>query len=406
MLITTVKRIAACLGIVAIVAGLGASGVAERQAARSVESPSDSPLFERDVQPILKAHCFKCHGLEARQASLDLRTRWLMLRGGDRGPALVPGDTENSLLFQQVSGRKMPPESELPLTESQIDTIGRWIEAGAPVARPYRGFSSVEAPQVTAEDRAFWAFQKLRHPVLPEVQRAEFLNSPVDRFVLANLEKKGLVLSPPAARVVQLRRAYFDLIGLPPSPTEVEEFFEDKTPMAYDRLLDRLLASPHFGERWGRHWLDAAGYSEVRGTDYNQALDRKKDYAPGMWRFREYVVDSFNEDKPYDRFVTEQLAGDEIVDWRSAKRLSPEMSELLIATSFLRTVPDLTWDPSDNIAITRYGVLNQTVETVANNVLGLTFKCARCHTHKFEPIPQRDYYRLMALLMPALNPAN
>ena len=364
----------------------------------------DGPRFERDIRPILKAHCLSCHGFESRKAGLDLRTVRLMLRGGDRGPVLIPGDAENSLLFQQIFSRTMPLEAELPLTESQIDTVRRWIEAGAAVSQPYEGFSPTEARPVTTEERAFWAFQKLRRPRLPGVQHPELVGSPVDAFVLARLEEKGLVFSPPAAPVIQLRGACFDLIGLPPSPADVDEFLRDTSPSAYERLLDRLLASPHFGERWGRHWLDAAGYAEVRGTDYNQELDRKKDYAPGMWRYRQYVIDSLNEDKPYDRFLVEQLAGDELVDWRLMKQVSPEARELLVATSYLRTAPDLTWDPPDNTVITRFDVLEQTVETVVQNVLGLTLKCARCHTHKFDPIPQRDYYRMLAIFTPAMDP--
>ena len=388
--------------IVTICLGLSDSGFTDERSVRAAKAP----IFEGEVQPILKAHCFKCHGFESRTAALDLRTRWLMLQGGDRGPGLVPGHAERSLLFQQISSRKMPPEGELPLTESQIDTVRRWIDAGAEVAQLERGFSPAEAPPVTPQERAFWAFQRLRRPRLPRVQHHDLVASPIDAFVLARLEEKRLVLAPPAARIIQLRRACFDLIGLPPSPAEVDEFLQDTTPAAYERLLDRLLASPHFGERWGRHWLDAAGYAEVRGTDYNQELDMKKDYAPGMWRYRQYVIDSLNEDKTYDRFLVEQLAGDELVDWRAAKQLSPEARELLVATSFLRTAPDLTWDPPDNTVITRLAILNQTVETVANNVLGLTLKCARCHTHKFDPIPQRDYYRILALFTPALNPHN
>ena len=386
---------------VAIALAVSASGFSDEPEVQARKGP----IFEGDVQAILKSHCFKCHGFESRKANLDLRTRRLMLHGGDRGPVLVPGDAEGSLLVKQISSRTMPPKGELPLTDSQIDTVRRWIETGAAVSQPDRGYSATEARAVTPKERVFWAFQRLRRPRLPKVQHTELVESPVDSFMLARLEEKGLVLSPPAVRVVQLRRANFDLIGLPPSPAEVHEFLQDTTPSAYERLLDRLLASPHFGERWGRHWLDAAGYAEVRGTDYDQNLDRKsKDYAPGMWRYRQYVIDSLNEDKPYGRFLVEQLAGDELVDWQSMEQLSREARELLVATSFLRTAPDLTWDPSDNTVITRFGVLNQTVETVVQNVLGLTLKCARCHTHKFDPIPQRDYYRMLAIFTPAMDP--
>ncbi len=369
-----------------------------------------SPTFEQEVQAIVKVHCLRCHGLESRQDGLDLRSPSLMLRGGAHGPVLVPGSARLSLIYQKVASRSMPPKGEPPLTRAEIESIRLWIDAGALEGQPAAAYYEAEARPITAEERDFWSFRKLDRPTLPTVKHMSAIASPMDTLVpmdalvIEQLEAKGLMLSKRADPSVLMRRAYFDLIGLPPSPTEVDEFLRDDSEFAWSRLLDRLLASPHFGERWGRHWLDAVGYSEVRGTDYNQELDRKQDYAPGMWLYRQYVIDSLNQDKPYDQFLTEQLAGDELVDWRSLPTLTAEARELLVATSFLRTAPDLTWDSPDNTLITRMGVLNQTLETVANNVLGLSLECARCHTHKFDPITQRDYYRMMAVFTPAMDP--
>jgi hypothetical protein len=210
-------------------------------------------------------------------------------------------------------------------------------------------------------------------------------------------------LSPDADRTTLLRRAYLDLIGVPPAPEEVGAFLADDRPDAYERLLDRLLASPHFGERWGRHWLDVAGYADTVGFDIG---DNTIIQSEGKWRYRDYVIAAFNQDKPYNRFVTEQLAGDELVDWRNAPRFTPEIRELLIATGFLRTARDVTHEPESNIPLSYYGVLHDTVAVVGNSLLGLTLNCAQCHNHKFDPIPQKDYYRLMALFMPAYNPQN
>ena len=246
----------------------------------------------------------------------------------------------------------------------------------------------------TAEIEAaeFWAFQKLARPNVPVVGHNQRVRSPVDAFVLAKLKDQGLSFSPDADPLTLVRRAYLDLIGLPPSPDEVERFRResiDNPQSAFGNLLDRLLASPHFGERWGQHWLDTAGFVPEREF---------------RWRYRDYVVRVFNSDKPYDRFLIEQLAGDELVDWRAAKTLTPQMAELLVATGFLRTANDLTGNAMTDIPSYRYALLFDTLEIFGSSVMGLTLQCARCHTHKFDPIPQRDYYRLMALFTPAYNP--
>lgn len=376
----------------------------------SSAEPARQPIFERDVFPILRAHCTKCHGLEAHKAGLDVRTKQLLIQGGENGAALLDSNPEESLLFTKIASREMPPDGELDLTAEQIDTVRRWIEVGAPVRSAARPLTRREAPPLDDDDQGFWAFRKIERPVIPTVdstvppQQTATLRTPIDAFVLRRLRAKGLTLAPRADRRTLIRRIYFDLLGLPPSPRAVEEFVGAPTFDAYERLVDRLLASPHFGERWARYWLDAAGFAEVRGTDFDAALNIEGDFASNLWRYREYVINSLNEDKPFDRFLTEQLAGDELVEWRGDGALTPEAQRALVATNFLRTAHDLTWDPPDNTATTRFGVLHRTIASVTSNVLGLTVGCAQCHSHKFDPISQLDYYRFMALFTPAFNP--
>jgi mono/diheme cytochrome c family protein len=364
--------------------------------ARAEDPAAKAPRFERDVLPILEAHCLKCHGLEARKGGLDLRTPGLMLKGGDSGPVLVKGDADKSLLYRQVATQKMPP-GKTKLTEPQVAIVRAWIQEGALADRPD---AAAAAPVVSSKDREFWAFRPPERPELPRVEGAARVRTPIDAFVLAKLEAKGLTFAPDADRVTLLRRLSFDLLGLPPSPEEVDAFLADARPGAYERLVDRLLASPHYGERWGRHWLDAAGYADTVGPDNDAEIIRTRE---GLWRYRDYVIRSFNADKPYDRFLLEQLAGDELDDWRSAA-LTPEVREHLVATGFLRTAVDNTAEAELNRPLERYQVLHDTLEIVTSNLVGLTFGCARCHDHKFDPIPQEDYYRLMAFLTPAYNP--
>jgi hypothetical protein len=246
-----------------------------------------------------------------------------------------------------------------------------------------------------------WAFRPLARPAAPPVRSPAHARTPVDAFLLARLEAAGMTFSAAADRVTLARRAHLDLLGLPPSPEEVDAFVADGRPDAYERLLDRLLASPRFGERWGRHWLDVAGYTDTVGFDQDTSTIL---VAEGKWRYRDYVIAALNEDLPFDRFVTEQLAGDELVDWRKAPRFTPEVRRLLVATGFLRTARDQTHEPESNVAANHFGVLHDTVAIVGNSLLGLTLTCAQCHNHKFDPIPQKDYYRLMALFTPAYNP--
>jgi len=246
-----------------------------------------------------------------------------------------------------------------------------------------------EQPLVHAQEH--WAFDNLKIPELPLIEGSERARSSFDLFLLNQLHSKELRFSPDADSLTLLRRAYFDLIGLPPSPELIDQWRDVDTPNAYERLLDRMLASPHFGERWGQHWLDIAGFCPDR--------DNK-------WRYRDYVTNALNTDKPVNRFLVEQIAGDELVDWRTAEQMTPEIRELLMATGYLRCARDLAADNMTDIPEIRYATIFKTLEIFGTGVLGVTLQCARCHNHKFDPIPQRDYYRIMALITPAFNPQN
>ena len=356
------------------------------------------PHFERDVRPILASHCHGCHGADLQEAALDLRTLTAMLRGGESGPAIVPGAPQQSYLMQLLQRGEMPPEGEDGLNADEISTLARWIQGGAPADE--QANPQAAAPLVTDNERRHWAFQKLGQHEPPALAHGHAA-TPIDNFVLARLRQKGLGYAARADRPTLIRRAYLDLIGLPPPPEHVESFLADTEPGAYERLVDNLLESPHFGERWGRHWLDVVGYADTVGFDQDSRLIVQ---TGGKWRYRDYVIRAFNEDKPYDEFVLEQLAGDEAVSWRDVDRFTPEIRDKLTATGFLRTARDQTHEPESNIPLSYFGVLHDTVQIVCNSLLGLTAQCARCHSHKFDPIPQEDYYRLMAAFTPAYNP--
>lgn len=322
-----------------------------------------------------------------------------MLRGGDSGPALIKSDADASLLIERIVKGEMPPEKEPKLSADKADALRDWIRAGAPAAHPEVVPAAIAL--VSNEDRQFWAFRPLSRPDPPFVADRSRIRTMVDPFVLEKLQPHRLSIAPDADTVTLLRRAWFDLLGLPPTIEEVDAFLADSRPDAYERLLDKLLASPHFGERWGRHWLDVAGYTDTVGFDQDTSSLL---IAEGKWRYRDYVIAAFNDDLPYDRFITEQLAGDELVDWRNAPKFTPEILRLLSATGYLRTARDQTTEDVGEIPLNYFGVLHDTVSIVANGLLGLTVNCAQCHNHKFDPIPQHDYYQLMALFTPAYNP--
>lgn len=360
--------------------------------------------FERDVAPLLTARCAKCHGGGKLEGGLDVRRRFLIAKGGDSGAAIVPGKPDDSLLLQRITSGEMPPDKPDRLNEQQIDVLKRWIAAGAKTAAEKEApLEEAEvASRVTPEDRKFWSFQTPVRPPVPVVQNTDRVRTPIDAFLLAKLE----ALSPTtkfsfnrdADKQVLIRRLCVDLLGLPPTIQQLDEFLADNSDDAYERLVDRLLASPAYGERWGRHWLDVAGYAD---SDGYLAADRLR---PEAWRYRDYVIRSLNADLPYDRFLTEQVAGDEITDWRRASELTPEMIDGLVATGFLRTALDPTY-PGYTEPNEIHQVLADTMQIVGTSLMGLTVHCARCHAHKFDPVSQRDYYGMLAMFTPSLDPA-
>jgi Protein of unknown function (DUF1553)/Protein of unknown function (DUF1549)/Planctomycete cytochrome C len=361
-------------------------------------SHAAQPLtFEQHVRPILRAHCFQCHGEEdEHEASLDLRLVRLMSKGGDSGPALIPGKADASLIVQRLTASEMPPEGKgKPLSAQELKTIRTWIEQGAKTAG-----SEPESPVAVMDDeKSFWSFQPLANLPLPEVSKPESIRSPIDSFLLAELQKQNVAFSPPVDRRTLLRRANFDLHGLPPSPADVDRFLADDSPDAFERLLDRLLASPRYGERWGRHWLDVAGYADSDG--YTEK-DPERKYA---YKYRDYVIRSLNADKPWNEFLVEQLAGDELLR-PPYTNLSLEQADLLAATGFLRMAPDGTADGGVEQTAARNDVMAETIKIASSSLLGLTVGCAQCHNHRYDPIPQADYYRFRAIFEPAYDVKN
>ena len=349
-----------------------------------------SPQFERDVRPLLEKHCSGCHGGSSPQASLDVRTRSSLIKGGLSGPAIVPGSAERSPLFQRVESGKMPPAGAL--SKESVAILRDWINDGA------RGGDSVVQQELP--DRHHWAFQAPVRPQVPQVRDKGRVRTPLDAFVLAKLESRRLSLSPDAPMVTLIRRVTFDLTGLPPEPETIDRILSSKSPTAYEDYVDQLLASPRYGERWARHWLDGAGYADSEGV---LAADVIRTNA---WRYRDYVIRAMNADKPYDEFVREQLAGDEISEYYKYDGLPRQVADALSATGFLRTAVDATREdflPKD-FAEYQWRTLFDTEQIVVSSLLGLTLQCARCHDHKYEPLTQRDYYSVQAIFAGAIRP--
>ena len=317
--------------------------------------------FEQDVRPILKTHCFQCHGEEANpHGGLDLRLVRLMKMGGDSGGAIVPGQPDRSLLFQRIRDGEMPPEERKQLTAAQIQRIRQWIADGARTVRE-EPEQLDEGPLITPEERAHWACQPIIRPHVPRPRRVELVSNPIDAFLLVKLEEQALSFSPPAAKRTLMRRVYLDLLGLPPRPEDVSRFASNNDPLAWNRLIDRLLASPHYGERWATHWLDAAGYADSEGYT-NTDAER-----PHAWRYRDYVIRSLNIDKPFGQFIREQLAGDEMVQ-PPYEELTPEDVEKLTATGFLRMVPDGSAADVPDSNVARNAVIADTIQVDGSNL--------------------------------------
>ncbi|MCC6589630.1 MAG: DUF1549 domain-containing protein [Bryobacterales bacterium] len=351
------------------------------------------PVRESDVHAILAAKCWVCHGRREQKAGLDLRTVASMRKGGKSGAAIAVGNADRSLLVQRIAKQEMPPPklqeeySVRGLTEDELRTVKAWIAAGAPLDDEKPVTAAVQNdPLVKAKDRQFWAFQAPQRPAIPAGAA-----NPIDALAKGTLRKE-------ADRRVLIRRLYFDLIGLPPTPDEMAAALADTAPDAYRRLVDRLLESPRYGERWARYWLDAVGYADSEGGTSADSV------RPHAWRYRDYAIRAFNVNKPFDRFLSEQIAGDELFDYKATREYTAEQLDLLAATGFWRMAPDSTYSTEQNFIPERMDVIANQIEVFGSAVLGLSVGCARCHDHKYDPIPQRDYYQLVSILTPAYDP--
>ena len=338
--------------------------------------------YSQRIQPLLDAQCVACHGGAQTLSELDLTTPEGIRTGGVRGPGLVPGSPEESSLYRHVAGMDapaMPLGGKLPAED--IDALRDWIAAGAEVDEAVSSAGSAGK-----QDETWWAFQPPVRRPSPTVGDADWAENPIDAFVYARLEEAGIEPAPEADKRTLIRRAYLDLHGLPPTPAAVEAFLADDSPDAFAKVVDQLLDSPRYGERWGRHWLDVARYADSGGYEHDFDF-------PYAWRYRDYVIDAFNQDKPFDRFIVEQLAGDELQDWSN---------ETLIATGFYRVGARVLYREKDNPNY-RYEYLDDMIATTGRAFLGLSVECARCHDHKFDPIQQKDYYRMMAVFFPYIR---
>lgn len=352
--------------------------------------------FEKHVRPILKAYCLDCHGGDKKlRGGLDLRLKRTTEQGGKAGPALIAGKPAESLIVQRLKVGEMPP-GEKKLSGEQIAVIEKWIAAGATVARAEPA-SLPPGIHITPEEREYWFYQPIRRPLPPRFAPGDRVRSPIDAFILARLQEKGHAFAADADRLTILRRAAFDLTGLPPSQADIDTFLNDAGEQAYEKMLDRLLASPHYGERWARHWLDVAGYADSDGDGTADTI------RPYVYKYRDWVIRALNADLPLNQFIVEQLAGDELVPlpW---KNLAQEQIGKLTATGFVRMAPDATSSGGD-LALAANQVVADTLKIVSSSLLGLTVGCAQCHDHRYDPIPQADYYRLRAIFEPALSTA-
>ncbi len=333
-------------------------------------------FFESSIRPLLIDRCQKCHGADKQKADLRLDSRASILKGGDNGPAAVPRDPDKSLLIKavrHVSGvRKMPDGKKL--SDREIADLTRWVQMGLPFPESHA------SPK--ADPKKWWAFQPVRKPEIPKVKDSAWPRSPLDHFILAKLEAKGMKPAPPADRRTLIRRATFDLIGLPPTPEEIDAFLADQSLDAFAKVVDRLLASPHYGERWGRHWLDVVRYADTAGETADYPVPQARLY-------RDYVIDSFNKDKPYDEFLREQVAGDLL----AASGPREKYAERVIATGFIAISRRFGFDPQNYHHLT----IQDTIDTLGQASLGLTLGCARCHDHKYDPVSREDYYALYGI---------
>ena len=358
-----------------------------------------APLFKSEIMPVLEKNCVMCHGDKQKMAGLDLSSFSGMMAGSSSGPVIAPGKPERSMLWKMIENDQMPQGGKLTAGEKQL--IHAYIEQGRFPAteESEAAIQAREAAKITQKSGEWWAFRKPVKAAVPEVKNKDQARTAIDAFILAKLEQKGWKMEPEADRVTLIRRAYLDLTGLPPTPAEVKAFVDDKSPKAWESLIDGLLASPHYGEQWGRHWLDVAGYSDSRGD----AGDTDREVS---WKYRDYVVNAFNKNKPIDLFLIEQMAGDQLVNYKPGSRPTPDQIEPLTATGFLRTTADITDNQTIYEVDKYFDAQQKAMETSLSATMGITIGCARCHDHKFDPLLQRDYYKLMSVYQAVWDPEN
>ncbi|HXG60800.1 MAG TPA: DUF1549 domain-containing protein, partial [Planctomycetota bacterium] len=373
----------AALASAALAGGAGSPAPAAQESV----SPDGAEFFERRIRPVLADKCYKCHSAQAGKVKADLAldTREGLRRGGHSGPAVVPGDPENSLLIKAIrhtdEDLEMPPKEADRLTPEQVRDFEVWVKMGAPDPRG-SDVTPPAKPRIDfAEARKFWSYRPVQDPPLPAVKDRAWPESPIDRFILAKLEEKGLRPAPDADKRTLLRRVTFDLTGLPPTPEEMEAFLADDSPDAFAKVVERLLASPHYGERWGRHWLDVVRYADTAGCNSDYPI-------PQMYRYRDWVIRAFNQDKPYGDFIREQLAGD-LLPWKTWE----ERNEKVIATGYIAN--SRRFASSENGI--QHLIIEDTIDNLGRTFLGLTIHCARCHDHKFDAISNEDYYALYGI---------
>ncbi|HBL47032.1 PSD1 and planctomycete cytochrome C domain-containing protein [Gimesia sp.] len=357
--------------------------------------PEVKQITQHDILPIVLLRCTACHGARLQRGGLDLRTPASMLKGGKQGSAFIAGKPDESRMIQRIESHACPPQEQLLKffvkrpPASEVETLREWIAAKAPIVDPEPEVVGLQPdPLVTDEDRQHWAFQPPQ--ANPEIKS-------IDQQILKQLQENELEFAPQASRETLIRRAYLDLIGIPPTLEEWNQWRNSEDPQWYAAMVDHLLASPRYGERWGRYWLDLAGYADSEGGVSSDPLRAV------AWKYRDYVIDAFNTDKPYDRFLLEQIAGDELADYENAPVITEELVDNLVATGFLRMGIDQTGSRTMNFVPERLGVVYDAINVMGSSVMGLTLECARCHTHKYDPLPHRDYYRFKAIFQGALD---
>jgi mono/diheme cytochrome c family protein len=367
--------------------GTAALAAADRTAAAAPSGSREAgtEFFETHVRPILAENCYSCHGPAQQLAGLRLDSRAAMLKGSEHGPVLVPGDPEKSALIRAIryaGAIKMPPPGKL--STPAIEALTAWVKMGSPW--PVTSAAAVTAAggyTISEAQQHHWAYLPGRRPPLPAVKDKTWCLSPIDRFVLARLEQRGLRPAPHTDKITLLRRATFDLTGLPPTIPQIDAFLADHSPNAFARVVDRLLASPRYGERWGRHWLDVARYADTKGYAFTE-----DSHYPNAYTYRDYVIDAFNRDLPYNQFILQQLAADQL-PLGADKRALAAMGYLTVGRRFLNNEPD---------------IIDDRIDVVTRGLMGLTVSCARCHDHKFDPIPTKDYYSLYGIFASSTEP--